>query len=343
MHFGTRFFLVASLVIGAATAVLYLSQERWFSTTPVLPLEKLVLATPRIPFSSLLFLAKHNDLFAKHGLDVQLVATGTGKEALDITLAGKADIAAVATLPLVYKVSRGAMPRILAVISKSDHQHAVVARRDRGIAQPADLKDKTIGILAGTSAQFYLEALLTHANIVRSDVRMKSITVQDSEKVIVDGEVDAVALFSPWDQRAAQALGESGIVFAPSLHTTFWTLTSDEDFPDARPMAARKLLLALMDAQALIVEQRETSLDVVAREMEIPRAELDDYWKLYTFDVQLPQSLITTLERELLWLLAHANVPTGEQTASPPLPDFLDYLSFSALQSVKPSAIRITR
>lgn len=343
MHFGARFLLIASLVIGTATAALYFSQGRLSSTAEVLPLEKLVLATPRIPFSSLLFLAKHNDLFAKHGLDVQLVVTATGKEALEMTLAGKADIAAVATLPLAHAMASGATPRILAAISKSDHEHSVVARRDRGIAQSADLKDKTIGILAGTSAQFYLEALLTNANVARNNVHMKRITPQASQNAIVGGEVDAVALFSPWDKRAAQALGASGIVFAPSLHTTHWTLTSDARFPDARPTAAKKLLRTLLDAQALAVERRGASLDVVAREMEIPRADLDDYWKLHSFDVQLPQSLIVTLEREMLWFRSHANVPAGDQTTSQALPDFLDYLSFSALQSVKPSAIKITR
>ena len=340
MHFGIRFFAVASLVIGSVLTTLYLSQERLVATTPVLPLEKLVLATPQIPFSSLLFLAKHKDLFTKHGLDVQLVMTATGKEALDMTLAGKADIAAVATLPLAYAVSRAAKPRILAVISKSDYEHSVVARRDRGITQVENLTDKTIGYVAGTSAQFYLEALLTHANIARDDVHMQSITIQESENAIVSGEVDAVALFSPWDKRAARALGETGIVFSPSLHTTHWTLTSDKDLPDARPLVAKKLLLALIDAQAFILEQRAASLDIVAHEMKIPLSELDESWKLYTFDVQLPQSLIATLERESFWLRSHGNVPNDEQTT---LPDFLDYLSFSALQSVKPSAIRITR
>ena len=343
MHFRTRFFLIASLAIVAVILTLYLSQARRSSQAKELPLETLVLATPRIPFSSLLFLAKHKDLFAKHGLDVQLVVTTTGKEALEMTLAGEADIAAVATLPLVYAVSRGAKPCIFAVISKSDHQHAVIARRDRGITQPVDLKDKTIGILAGTSAQFYLEALLTYANLNRDNVRMLSITPQDSEKVIVSGEVDAVALFSPWDNRAAQALGDNGIEFAPSLHTTFWTLTSDAHFLNTRPLVAKKLLLALMDAETLITEQHEASLEIVAGEMETSRAELDDYWKLYSFDIQLPQSLIATLERESIWLGLHGNVPVGEQTTTPVLPDFLDYLSFSPLQTINPSAIRITR
>lgn len=343
MHFGARSILIASLVIGTATAAFYLAQGRLSSTGKAVPLEKLVLATPRIPFSSLLFLAKRNDLFAKHGLDVQLVVTATGKEALEMTLAGKADVAAVATLPLAHAVARGATPRILAVISKSDREHSVLARRDRGIAQPADLKGKTIGILAGTSAQFYLEALLTNANVARNSVQMKSLTPQSSQNAIVGGEVDAVALFSPWGTRAEKALGESGIVFAPSLHTTHWTLTSDVPFANTRVTAAQKLLLSLLDAQGIAVEQRRTSLEIVAREMEIPRADLDDNWGLYTFDVQLPQSLIVTLERETQWIASHPNVPARDQTASPALPDFLDYISFSALQSIKPSAIKITR
>lgn len=341
MPFGIRLFVVVSLLLGATLATFYLSQQRLVTTTPDLPLEKLVLATPQIPFSSLLFLAKHKDLFAKHGLDVQLVVTASGKEALEMTLAGKADVAAVATLPIAYVVSRAAKPRILAVISKSDYEHSVVARRDRGIARVEDLTNKTVGTVAGTSAQFYLEALLTHANIARNSVRMQSLTVHESENAIVSGEVDAVALYSPWDKRAAQALGESAVVFSPSLHTTHWTLSSDKNFVETRPQVAKKLLLALLDAQTFIAEHRETSLNIVAQEMGMPRAVLEESWQLYTFDLQLPQSLIATLERESLWLRSQVTGPNGDQTT--PLPDFLDYLSFTALQSVKPSAIRITR
>jgi len=341
MYFGASFVLKVTLVGVAATMVLYLSQERLFSTDKVPPLEKLVLATPQIPFSSLIFLAKHNDLFTKHGLDVQIVITESGKEALELTLAGKADIAAVATLPVVYAVNNGATPRILAVISKSDYEHSVVARSS--IASPADLKGKTIGTIAGTSAQFYLEILLTNANLARDSVHMKNIRPQDGENAIVNGDVDAVALYSPWDKRAAQALGENGIVFATSLHTTHWTLTSDARFVEAKPSAAKKMLQALLGAQTLAVKQREASLKIVADEIDIPLTDLDDYWDLYSFEVQLRQSLISTLEREMQWIRLQTNVSDTRQSPSSEMPDFLDNISFTALESVKPSTIRITR
>lgn len=342
MRFRARLFLIAFLIIGTLGAAFYL-KERTSPTVKTEPMEKLVLATPQIPFSSLLFLAKRNNLFAKHGLDVQLVVTTTGKEALEMTLAGKADVAAVATLPLAHAVANGATPRILAVISKSESEHSLVARRDRGIAKPADLKNKTIGILAGTSAQFYLEAMLTNSNVDRNTVHMKSLTPESSQNAIVSGEVDAVALFSPWDRRAAKALGESGIVFQPTLHTTHWTLTSNVSFANIRSTAAQKLLLTVLEAQAFTVEQHAASLDIVATEMNIPRADLDKYWGQYTFDLELPQSLIVTLEREIQWIGSHGNALATDQTAYQTPPDFLNYISFSALQLVKPSAIKITR
>jgi NitT/TauT family transport system substrate-binding protein len=341
MYFGASFVLKISLVVVATSIVLYLSQERLLSTDQVLPLEKLVLATPQIPFSSIIFLAKHNDLFTKHGLDVQFVITESGKEALELTLAGKADIAAVATLPIVYAIDNGETPRILAVISKSDYEHSVVARSS--IASPADLKGKTIGTLAGTSAQFYLEILLTNANLTRDSVNIKNIRPQDSEDAIVSGDVDAVALYSPWDKRAAQALGKDGIVFATSLHTTYWTLTSDAHVSDAKTSAANKMLQALLDAQTLAVTRREASLKVIAGEMDIPLTELDDNWDLYSFEVQLRQSLISTLEREMQWIRLQTDVSDTHQPTSSEMPDFLDNISFTALESVKPSTIRITR
>ncbi len=266
MQSGARHLLVAILVFATVVAALLVWQER-FSSTKTQPHEKLVVATPKIPYSSLLFLAKQDGLFEENGLHVQLVVTATGKEALEMALAGKADVAAVASLPLADAIANGAAPRILAVISKSDYEHSVVGRRDCGIVQPADLKGKTIGILAGTSAQYYLEALLTNANVTRNDVHVKSITPQTSENAIVAGEVDAVALFSPWDKRAARALGNSGVVFATPLHTTHWTLTSDARFPNTRSSAAKKLMQTLLDAQRLAVEKPDASLITVEREL----------------------------------------------------------------------------
>ena len=72
----------------------------------------------------------------------------------------------------------------------------IVARRNRNIHQPADLKGKRIGFCPNTSSEYFLLAFLLVTKIPLSEVILVNITAAGLVEAIVNGDVDAL---SGWD------------------------------------------------------------------------------------------------------------------------------------------------
>ena len=82
------------------------------------------------------------DYLREEGLDATAQPHAFGKPALLSVINGKADIATVGDTPIVFAVMGGKKITVLAVIQTSNRNEAIVARRDKGIAKPSDLKGK---------------------------------------------------------------------------------------------------------------------------------------------------------------------------------------------------------
>ena len=57
-------------------------------------------------------------------------------------------------------------------IQNSNRDLAIVARNDRGIASPGDLKGKKMGVTLGTNADFFADAFLLAEGIDRKGVKI---------------------------------------------------------------------------------------------------------------------------------------------------------------------------
>ena len=120
--------------------------------------------------SALLYIARQQGLFERHGLDVEFENYQAGAYAVNDLLANKIDVATAIEFVLVLQGFRREDLRAIGTISSSETVE-VVARRDRGIAKPEDLKGKTIGSSKGTATDFFLSTFLSFHNIHPEEVR----------------------------------------------------------------------------------------------------------------------------------------------------------------------------
>ncbi|MDI6742231.1 MAG: ABC transporter substrate-binding protein, partial [Smithella sp.] len=122
------------------------------------PPEKITIAYSINVNPALVYIAFAKNYFKEEGLDATAQPHPFGKPALQSVIEGKADIATVADTPIVFAVMDGKQITTLAVIQTSNKNEAIVARKDRGIAQPDDLKGKIIGVTPGTTAHFFADS-----------------------------------------------------------------------------------------------------------------------------------------------------------------------------------------
>ena len=131
-------------------------------TKPSVPqkAEKLRIAIYPDTVSALIYIAQEQGFFKRHGLDVSFEDYQTGVLAVNGLTAGKADAATATEFVLAIQGFKREDLRVIAAISFSDSME-VVARRDRGIKNPEDLKGKIVGVPKTTIAEFFLNAFLS--------------------------------------------------------------------------------------------------------------------------------------------------------------------------------------
>jgi len=120
-------------------------------------------------------------------------------------------------------------PDLRTILTVSEGWYRIVARRSSGVAQLADLRGKRITTVPNTSSAYYLHKMLGTVGMTTADVTVVPITpLSNMPQALAKREVDAVTIWEPEIENAADAIGNDAIEFQDrsvyrelfSLHTT---------------------------------------------------------------------------------------------------------------------------
>ena len=327
--FGASLGLALVLALGYA-----FTRER--PASAVVANEKLTIAVPSAPHAALLHLAASNNYFAEEGLDVVTLPATHGKVALELLVQGKADVAAAAELPFVVNVMNGQHLAIIASVASATSETAVIARRSRGIQQPADLAGKTIGVTRGTSGEYFLWAFLIRNRLAPDAVTLIDAPPDQLDKGLANGTFDAIVAWQPTRFRAEAALGAGGVVLTePNAYTATYVLVSHDAYIKEHPRVFEKLVRALLKAEAFLRTSPQLARQVVAQRLRVEPEALLPSWKDQEFRVDLLQPQLITLEDEARWVAARG------YAASDSIPNFLPHLYLDALLAVRPERVTV--
>ena len=217
-----KFFVKAAApyaMIGAFTlAALLAASYAWIARTPpeqpAGPLEPMIIAAnTSYAGTGLVFVAQVKGYFANEGLNVTLQPYTTGKSALDAALAGRAALATVADIPIMFAVTKGQPVSIVATISTVERDPGIIGRKDKGVLTLASLNGKRIGVTLGTSGHFVLDAFLIRQKLSTDDVTLRDLQPQELADALLKGDVDAVATWEPYLGSLRTQLGANGMIF----------------------------------------------------------------------------------------------------------------------------------
>jgi NitT/TauT family transport system substrate-binding protein len=164
---------------------------------------------------------------------------------------GTADVATNAETQLLrYSVAH---PELRAIMTVTEGRYRIVARRSAGLRVLGDLKGKRVGTLPNTSAAFFLERMLKTVRLQPADVvTVTNIDLPDLSAALVDGRIDALAMWSPETEEAEVALGRDAMAFGgDGIYREIFNLnTTAQALADpAKRAAIKDLLKALIAAR----------------------------------------------------------------------------------------------
>lgn len=82
-------------------------------------------------------------VFARHGVDVEMVEYPRGSAAVNALAAGEVDAAVVSALPIIRAAARGVQPVIVMSV-ENENIFAIIGAR--GVTSPSDLRGRTVGV-----------------------------------------------------------------------------------------------------------------------------------------------------------------------------------------------------
>lgn len=319
---GTLSIVILALVTVVAAFLIFFQQSKKYPTS----LEKLSIGATTQELSTLIWIADDQGYFAQNGLDVTLKGYDTGIETIDALFAGEVDVADTVDFVVSGLALEEKNFKILASIDTADINH-IIARKDHGISQPSDLKDKKIALKQGSSSEFYIGKFLTLNGLRLRDVELVYSHPPDMPDMIAQGEIDATITWHPHNYNIENRLGENAIRWsAQTGQDVYWVILGLDDFVQSSPGKIERLLQALVQAEEFVRNNEAEAKQIMARRVGLDVTYMESVWSDFDFEVTLPQALIITLEDETRWRI------DKYLTDKIKPPNFLNYFLFRWLR-----------
>lgn len=171
-------------------------------------------------FSTPAFIAVENGYWAQQGLNVKVKLTASGRQVTQSLQAGEAQFghAALSTTTASARASGNLLKGVMPYYNAADHiakagGRAIIARKDRGIDanNPKSMEGKKIGYLRGSTNEVYLRQWFKKHKLDIGKSELVNVQVADMPISLVQGQVDAVVPWEPYNAQAVRELGANAV------------------------------------------------------------------------------------------------------------------------------------
>ena len=304
------------------------------------PLAESVLSVgvPRSPLSLPLYVAESEGMFEDAGLRVNVIECPTGQRCMKMVLEGAADVATVGDTPIVFNSFSSSDFVVIGTIASTSGDLKLMVRRDTGITAPAALAGHKIGIVSGSTSQYFLDSFLLTHGVDPQLVTMVPLQPDAMLEALQSRRVDGVSIWEPHGYRIIGAM-KSGLLLLPSegIYSVTFNLVAHRRLVGVRDADLSRLLQAVEQAERFISAHPERAKAILRRRLGADDAFVQWVWPQQVFRLSLDQALLKTLESEARWALREGHVKGGAP------PNFLPFLHRAPLKAVNPTAVGISR
>ncbi len=292
------------------------------------------IAVSTSPLSSPFYIAEKQGYFKDEGLDITIIDMVGGHRCLVAMLENKADLATASDSPIAVQSFKHDDFRILATFVTSYNDVKLVTKKSAAIHEAADLSGKTVGIIEGSSSQYFLEKFVIDHGINPDRVNMVHIKPGDMPDALASGKVDVISVWEPYGYISKQRFSaEFYIVPTRNTYRETFNLTAKQAFIKLHEQDIEKILRALQKAENFIANETASAKVIIRDRLNLDDAFIDWIWDDFSFRLSLDQLLLSTLESEANWLIRRNRVQTTT------IPVYLRYIEPRYLKKVAPDAV----
>jgi NitT/TauT family transport system substrate-binding protein len=202
-------------------------------------------------------------------------------------------------------------PDLRIIFTVAEGFYRVVARRSAGVHSLGDLRGKRIATAPSTSSSFYLYKTLATAGLAPGDVTIVPISpLSKMPPALAAREIDALTIWEPEIQRAADLVGADAIEFQDrsvyrELFNLYATAATLADPAKRREVVA--FVRALVRASASIREHPAGVWPIVAKSTGYDAALIEKVWHHEGYPATLARDLLDVMVEEDAYLAPERN------------------------------------
>jgi NitT/TauT family transport system substrate-binding protein len=285
---------------------------------------------------ALAYIAYRKGYFQEEGLDVVFQLQASGKEALASLTLGKADFAFSTETPIVFTILNLQKIYIIATAGSTEENVGVMVLKKSGITELQGLKGKKIGVMIGSHNEFLLDITLMLNGMLKQDVILVNVAMDEMATALGEGRVDGVAIGNPYIAKLEKALSNQTVTFT---HNEFYLWSKNvairQDYIQDNQKTVENFLFALVKAEQHIYEDVKDSQQIIADSLKLDKTTVANLWDNYHFEVRLEQQLLAIFEDQVNWAIQDKAIDKAT------IPNFLNYLYPKALAAVKPDRVTV--
>lgn len=242
----------------AAAAVLALGVGT--AASPASAAEKITYLLPAplsLPAFGPWVLAQHLGYYRDAGYEVEFQVARGGVDVAKQVGAGNAPIGgAIGDTPIIVRAN-GVPVKAVGVLGGGS-MTVIVARKDSGIEELADLKGKTITALSYQDTTYYaLLGSLASAGLSKNDVNAQAVGPAGVPQLVMSGEADACACTPDWEITVQDGIEGTGTVSMPTMDyfpSMAQAILASDEAIEQRPEMVKAIVQATLKGMQYIMD-----------------------------------------------------------------------------------------
>lgn len=221
------------------------------------------------------FVAREEQMFEKAGLKPIFVKFLSGPAMFSALKSGDVDVTFGGTPPLVYALAQNLDVSMFYWSFTSNI--ALVVRPDSGIKSVADLANKKVATVMGSSAHYNLMELLADSKVPPSQVEILNMQVSSLIPAFSKGDIPAAVIWEPWGVKLTQMGGTRIGAYSGynkfSQTAIYW---GRRTWMNEHPATLKKFLGVIDEAMAIVRKDPARSAKALGNQTGIePKESLD--------------------------------------------------------------------
>ena len=210
------------------------------------------------------WIAQEQGIFAKYGIDAELIDFVTDTEVNAAFASANMDVANVATHTALKLYANGVDLKIVLLEDVSTAADAIIA--PSAIASIADLAGKTVAYEEGSTSDLLLHYALTANNMQIEDIVAAPMPAADAGAALIAGQVDAAVTYEPYISEASNQNSDIQALYTAAERAGLISdvLAARTQFAEDNPELMRNLLKVWNEAVTYLRENPENGRAIIA-------------------------------------------------------------------------------